>query len=180
METSQRIAMGLLALSAGGLVYIAQREDFRARAYPDPVHGAAKATYGYGSTRRDDGSPVRLGDTTTPPRALRRLRADAGDVEVALRRCIGDVPMHSREWDAIVALGHNAGPASVCKNTARTGPSTLVTRLQARDYAAACEAILLYKFAGGVDCSAPGNRVCAGVWTDRQRLRAMCLGEGAR
>ena len=46
----------------------------------------------------------------------------------------------------------------------------------------ACEAILLYDRAGPVArpqdrCSHPDNRTCRGVWADRQRLRAMCLGQ---
>lgn len=173
MDSQGRVALAALVLSASGLVYIAQREGYSDRAYPDAVHGAKVPTNGFGST-----AGVKMGDTTTPVRALVRLRADAGDVEVALKRCLPqDVPLFQREWDSFTGLGHNTGPISVCKNTQRTGPSTIVLRLQARDYAGACEAILLYKMAGGVDCSTPGNKVCGGLWKDRQRLRAMCLGE---
>lgn len=177
-----RVAIALLALSATGLVYIAQREGYSARAYPDAVHGAAVPTVGFGTT-----GGVKAGDTTTPVRALVRLRADAAEQEVALRRCLGDVALYQREWDAYVALAHNAGATAVCKNNARTGPSTIVRRLAARDYAGACDAILLYDRAGPVRkpqdrCSHPDNRTCRGVWTDRKQLRAMCLGtpqEGA-
>ncbi len=172
-----RLALAALVLSATGLVYIAQREGFRADAYPDPVHGAALPTIGYGST-----AGVKLGDKTTPERALVRLRADAGDKEVALRRCLGDVRLLQREWDAYVALAHNVGATTVCMNNARTAPSTLVQRLRAGDFAGACNAILLYDRAGAVRvpsdrCSHPDNRTCRGVWADRQQLRAMCLGE---
>ena len=170
---------GLLALvlSATGLVYIAQREGYSEAAYPDPVHGAKVPTVGFGTTEG-----VKVGDKTTPVRALIRLRADAAEKEVALRRCFGDVKLYQREWDAFVGLAHNAGATSVCMNNERTGPSTIVRRLQASDHKGACEAILLYDRAGPVNkpqdrCSHPDNRTCRGVWTDRQRLRAMCLGE---
>lgn len=177
MDNGTRIGLAALALSASGLVYIAQREDYRGNAYPDPVHGAKVATIGWGSTQG-----VKMGDATTPTRALVRLRAETGDVEVALKRCLPNRPMYPREWDALVGLGHNAGVANVCKNNDRTGPSTIARRLDAGDYAGMCEAILLYDRAGPVTkpqdrCSHPDNRTCRGVWTDRQRLRATCLGE---
>lgn len=173
----KRLAIVSLALSATGLVYIAQREGYSDRAYADPVHGAAVPTVGFGTT-----GGVKPGDATTPVRALVRLRADAADQEVALRRCLA-VPLLQHEWDAYVALAHNAGATAVCRNADRTGPSTIARRLAAGDYSGACEAILLYDRAGPVRqpadrCSHPDNRSCRGVWVDRQRLRAMCLGEG--
>jgi lysozyme len=173
----RRTALVSLVLSASGLVYIAQREGYSDRAYADPVHGTAVPTVGFGTAQG-----VRMGDTTTPVRALIRLQADAAEKERALRRCLA-VPMLQREWDAIVGLAYNVGAAAVCSNGDRTGPSTIARRLAAGDYTGACEAILLYDRAGPVRrpedrCSHPDNRSCRGVWVDRQRLRAMCLGEG--
>ena len=173
-----RMSVESTELSASGLTYIAQREDYRDSAYADPVHGAKVPTIGFGST-----AGVKMGDKTTPPRALIRLRADASETEVALRRCLrSDIELLQREWDAYVGLGHNTGAIPVCFNNDRSGPSTIKQRLRAKDYAGACEAILLYDRAGPVNkpsdrCSHPDNRTCRGVWTDRKRLRAMCLGE---
>lgn len=174
-----RTAIAALALSATGLVYIAQREDYREHAYPDPVHGTKVPTAGFGST-----GGIKMGDKLPPVRALVRLRADAGEQEIALKRCFGNVALFQHEWDAFVGLAHNAGATTVCKNNTRTGPSTIVQRLQAGDHTGACEAILLYDRAGPVEkpqdrCSHPDNRTCRGVWTDRQHLRAMCLGKAA-
>lgn len=173
-----RTAIAALALSATGLVYIAQREGYSDRAYPDSVHGARVATNGFGTTQG-----VQMGDTTTPVRALIRLRADASEYELALKRCIS-APMFPYEWDAFVGLAYNTGVMAVCKNNDRTGPSTIVRRLYAFDYKGACDAILLYDRAGAVNkpqdrCSHPDNRTCRGIWADRQALRAMCLGEGS-
>lgn len=170
-----RIAIASLALSATGLVYIAQREGYSEQAYPDPVHGARVATVGFGST-----TGVKMGDTLSPVRALIRMQADASDTELALKRCM-PVPLHQREWDAFVGLAYNVGVTPVCKSNDRTGPSTIVRHLQAGDYAQACNAILLYDRAGPVNkpqdrCSHPDNRTCRGVWADRQRLTTMCLG----
>lgn len=173
----KRIAAISLALSATGLVYIAQREGYSDRAYADPVHGKAVPTVGFGTAQG-----VKMGDTTTPVRALIRLQADAADKEVHLRRCL-NAPMLQREWDAFVGLAYNVGATAVCSNNDRTGPSTIARKLQAGDYRGACDAILLYDRAGPVRqpqdrCSHPDNRTCRGVWVDRQHLRAMCLGEG--
>ena len=170
-----RTSIAALALSATGLVYIAQREGYSERAYPDPAHGTAVPTVGFGTTQG-----IKMGDATTPVRALVRLRADASEYELALKRCTS-APMFQHEWDAFVGLAYNVGTTAVCKNNDRTGPSTIVRRLQAGDYAGACEAILLYDRAGAVNkpqdrCSHPANRSCRGVWVDRQVLRSMCLG----
>lgn len=176
METSTRTTIAALVLSATGLVYIAQREGYKEQAYADAVHGAAVPTVGYGTT-----GGVKMGDTMSPDRALVRLRADASEFERGLKRCLS-TPLYQHEWDAYVGLAYNVGVTPVCKNNDRTGPSTIVRRLQAGDYAGACEAIMLYDRAGPVHkpqdrCSHPANRTCRGVWTDRKALRAMCLGE---
>lgn len=175
-----RTAIALLALSATGLVYIAQREGYSERAYPDPVHGTKVSTAGFGTT----GADIKMGGTLPPVRALVRLRADASEKEIALKRCIGQVALLQREWDAYVGLAYNVGASAVCQNNDRSGPSTIVRRLQAGDYPGACNAILLYDRAGPVAkpqdrCSHPANRTCRGVWADRQQLHAMCLGTGA-
>ena len=176
LSENTRIGILTLVLSATGLTYIAQREGYVEKAYPDPVHGTKLPTIGFGTTQG-----VKMGDTMPPVRALVRLRADATDYELAIKRCLA-VPMHQREFDAFVALAYNTGSASVCFNNDRTGPSMIARRLQAGDYSGACDAILLYDRAGPVNkpsdrCSHPDNRTCRGVWTDRKALRAMCLGE---
>ncbi|KEH07087.1 hypothetical protein GY14_30295, partial [Delftia tsuruhatensis] len=74
MAVDSRIGILALALSATGLVYIAQREGYSEAAYPDPVHGAKVPTVGFGTTEG-----VKVGDKTTPVRALIRLRTDAAD-----------------------------------------------------------------------------------------------------
>ena len=51
MEDKSRIAIAALALSASGLVYIAQREGYQEQAYPDPVHGTKVPTVGFGTTQ---------------------------------------------------------------------------------------------------------------------------------
>ena len=64
----RRLLPALLALSAVAFAGITLDEGFSGKASP-PVKGD-KPTYGFGSTMRPDGSPVRSGDTITPPAAI--------------------------------------------------------------------------------------------------------------
>ena len=62
-----RTAVAGLALSAATLVGLALSEGYTDKAVI-PVPGD-RPTKGFGATFNPDGSAVRLGDTTTPPRA---------------------------------------------------------------------------------------------------------------
>jgi lysozyme len=124
----QRVAAGLLALSAAGLVAIATHEGYRDAAYV-PVPGD-RPTLGFGQA-----NDVRPGERTDPVRALIRLGQDVSDTERGLRACIGDVPLYQHEWDSYVSWAINVGVGAACG-------STLVRRLQARDYEAACRELL--------------------------------------
>ena len=46
--------------------------------------------------------------------------------------------------------------------------------LLAGSYYAACKDLLKYRFAAGYDCSTPGNRRCAGVWSRQLDRFAVC------
>lgn len=159
-----RIAIAAITLSAAGFVGILNREGFSPVAYPDPVHGTKVPTLGFGSTEN-----VKMGDTITPVQAVNRTLREVRVFENSLKGCI-TAPLHQYEFDAYMELAHNIGPGAFCK-------STIVKRLNAGDYAGACDAILLFKYAGKQDCSAPGNRVCPGLWKDRLRVNAKCKGE---
>lgn len=175
LGAASRQLITVLALSAAGLVGIVAREGYSDRAYPDPVHGAAVPTIGFGST----GPDVKMGQTTTPVNALQRALTDVSQFEGALKRCVL-VPLHQHEYDAFVSLAYNIGARNFCFNK-DGGPSTLAARLNAQDYTGACNAILLYDRAGPVNkpsdrCSHPDNRTCRGLWKDRLKLHAQCMG----
>lgn len=123
-----RIAVASLALSASALVGIALHEGYRPEAYV-PVAGD-RPTLGFG-----DAQGVKMGDKTTPVRALVRLNEQAEVFQRELRACIGDVPMYQHEWDAIVSWAFNVGSKAACG-------STLVTMLRAGDYSGACMELL--------------------------------------
>jgi lysozyme len=134
-----RTAITALALSAAGLVGLIQHEGYKSAAYI-PVPGDVP-TIGHGTTRYEDGSAVKLGDSVTPERAQVLLRNDASKFERAVKRC-APVPMYPHEYDAFVSLAYNIGEDAFCK-------SSLARKLRAGDYAGACREILKWdKFRG--------------------------------
>lgn len=165
MSDRTRIIVASLTLSASALVSIALHEGYTDRAVR-PLPGDVP-TVGFGTTTRPDGSPVRLGDTTTPPQALARALADVQRFEGALRQCVR-VPLHQHEYDAYLSFAYNVGAGAFCA-------STMARRLNAGDYAGACAEFDRWTFFKGRDCRDPAND-CAGLVRRRADERARCEG----
>ena len=139
MANNVRIALSALALSAAGFVGLLGYEGYSAVAVP-PVRGDVP-TYGFGTTRHADGSPLKTGETITPPQAVSVALRDVRKFEGAIKECVR-VPLYQREYDAYVSLAYNIGSAAFCG-------SSLVKKLNAQDYAGACREILRWhKFKG--------------------------------
>lgn len=167
-SSAMRIAIAVLTLSAAGLVGLAVDEGYSDKAYKDPVRGAAVPTLGFGTTQG-----VKMGDTTTPVKALQRKLADVQQMESFIKQCV-KVPLYQHEYDAYVGFAYNVGPTRFCQ-------STLVKKLNAGDYPGACREMLRWTWAGDIDCALPENRQqCGGLVERRQRAVAACLGERAR
>lgn len=162
MNPGARIIIAALSLSAAGLVGIAVRENYVGEAMI-PTQGDVP-TLGFGTT-----TGIRMGDRTTPVRALQRIASDLDTVyEAAVKRCV-KVALHQAEYDVYVSMAYNIGASAFCS-------STIVKRANEMNYVGACDAILMWKKAAGFDCSTPGNKRCAGLWTDRLRDHAKCMG----
>lgn len=159
-----RLAIGVLSLSAAGLVGLLVSEGYTDRAVV-PVPGDVP-TIGFGSTVRADGRPVRMGDTTTPVEALQRAQRDVTQFEGGIKQCVR-VPLTQGEYDVYVRLAYNIGPDAFCR-------STLVRLLNAGQYRQACDQIKRWRFFRGRDCALAGSG-CAGLWTRRQSERLSCL-----
>jgi lysozyme len=161
-----RSAVAALALSAAGFAAWVTHEGYTGRAI-QPVPGD-KWTAGFGSTVHIDGTPVKPGDTLTPPAAVRLAIADLAGKESALRACLDGARLLQYEWDAFVSLSGNVGTGAVCR-------SSIPGKLQSGQYAAACKTILDFRRVQKRDCSRPENkRFCGGVWTRRQDEYRMC------
>ena len=148
-----RLAVGALAVSAAALVGIATHEGYRSEAYKDAVD---IPTIGFGET-----AGVKMGDETTPERALVQLLESTEKHADAIRQCIR-VPLYQHEFDAYISLAYNIGTGAFCR-------STLVKKLNAKDYAGACEEIRRWNKAGG--------KVLPGLVKRREAEYRMCMGE---
>lgn len=159
IQPSSRNKLGALVLSASALVGIALHEGYSDKAII-PVPGDVP-TYGFGSTTKTDGSPVKMGETITAPKALARALQDVQKFEGALKKCVS-VPLYQYEYDAYISLSYNIGYGAFCG-------SSLVKKLNAGDYDAACLEILKWdKFKG---------KPLAGLTKRRQDEYKQCIGE---
>lgn len=150
-----RLIVSAIAVSASVLVGIATHEGYRGEAYKDAV---GIPTIGYGET-----AGVKMGDKTTPDRALIQLLTSAEKHADAVRKCV-HVPLYQHEFDAFVSLAYNIGPSAFCS-------STLIKKLNAGNYIGACEQILRWDKAGG--------KVLPGLKKRREAEYRMCMGEAA-
>lgn len=70
---------------------------------------------------------------------------------------------------AMTDMSYNVGIDTVKK-------SSMIRYLNQGKPVAACEAIKLYKKAGGRDCSLPANKkICGGIWDRRLKMNKLCL-----
>lgn len=164
MKTPGRIGIGALALSAAGLVGLITHESYTSTAII-PVRGD-RPTVGFGSTFRDDGTPVRMGDTITPPQAVARTLAHISKDETRLKQCV-TAPLHQAEYDLLVDFSYQYGAVAACN-------SSLVRLTNQGRYAEACEQYARWRFVAGRDCALPGSG-CRGVAIRANERRAKCL-----
>lgn len=140
------------------------REGWVERGYPDPVHGRTVPTACAGVTKG-----VVIGRIYTPEECLAMTATAMVEHAAPIMACVrDDFPATGSAYLAeMVDMAFNIGATGFVN-------SSMCRRMRAADYAGACEAILLYRFAGGVDCATPGNRTCAGLWKRRLESRAAC------
>lgn len=122
-----RIVIAACCVSAAGFGAIVTREGYTDKAVI-PVPGDVP-TSGFGST----GPDIKLGDKTTPIKAVERALRDLGKMESAIKGCV-TVPLSQGEFDAYASLTYNIGASAFCH-------STLVKKLNDLDYAGACAEI---------------------------------------
>lgn len=163
-----KIAVAALSLSAAGFLGIVLSEGYTDKAVI-PTKGD-RPTVGFGSTLHEDGSPVKIGDKTTPVRALVKAKAHIDKEEQGFRDSLPGVKLSQVEYDLYVDFMYQYGLGA-------WKASSMRRHLLAGEYRQACDALLLYKRAAGFDCSKPGNTVCPGVWTRQLERHASCVAE---
>lgn len=163
-----RQLVAALALSAAGLVGIVSHEGYTDQAV-QPLPGD-KWTFGFGSTTRDDSTPVLPGDKTNPVRALIKAQKDVSAAEAQLKACLGpQVAMHQHEWDFVVSLAYNIGTARFCG-------STMALLFRQGQHSAACKQVLRWTYFQGKDCTDRSNK-CYGLVERRNKEYAQCMGQ---
>lgn len=165
----QRIAIAALSLSAVGFAGIAVNEHYTDTAVIPTKND--RPTVGLGSTFRDDGAPVQLGDKITPIQAIVRSVNHIAKDEAGLKRCV-TAPLSQAEYDTLIDFAYQYGVPTTCA-------SSMVRHANAGRYRDACNAYTLYRFSGGYDCSTTingqPNKRCWGVWARSQERRVRCL-----
>jgi lysozyme len=166
-QLRQRIAVTVLSLSAAGFATWQASEGFTPVAVI-PTKGDVP-TIGHGSTRYESGQPVRMGDAITPARAEVLARNLNSQAEKQFAASLPGVKLYQDEFDIYMDFVGQYGIGTWLKGSPRRD-------LLAGNYAQACNDLLKYRFAAGFDCSTPGNKRCAGVWTRQLERHAKCMG----
>lgn len=168
MTTNNRSAIVGLVVSAALLVGLISHEGYTDKAII-PVKGDVP-TKGFGTTRNLDGTPVKIGDTTTPVRALVDAYRDVNGAATGIKKCI-KAPLSQNEFDAYTSLAYNVGVGAVCG-------SSIPLKLELGLYEQACNTIADFN---GI-CSlrnAAGKcikkKIIKGLVTRREAERRLCL-----
>ncbi|NVZ19530.1 glycoside hydrolase family protein [Pseudomonas costantinii] len=162
----QRVAVALLSISAAGFATWQASEGFTPVAVI-PTKGDVP-TIGHGSTRYEDGSPVRMGDTITQARAEVLARNLNSQAEKQFAASMPGVKLYQAEFDIYMDFTGQYGIGN-------WGSSSMRRDLLAGNYAQACHDLLKYRYAAGFDCSTPGNKRCWGVWARQLERHAKCI-----
>jgi GH24 family phage-related lysozyme (muramidase) len=165
----KRTAVAALALSAAGFAAWIASEGFT----PGPVIPTKGdvPTIGHGSTRYEDGRPVKLTDPPiTRKRAAELARNLHSEEEPRFKASLPGAMLTQGEFDLYLDFTGQYGIGN-------WRASSMRRHLLAGEYRKACDALLRYRYAAGFDCSTPGNRRCSGVWTRQQERHAKCIAE---
>ena len=169
-QLRQRIAVTVLSLSAAGFATWQASEGYTPVAVI-PTKGDVP-TIGHGSTRYEDGTPVKLTDPPiTQQRAEQLARNLMARDEQLFRASLPGVKLFQAEYDLYLDFTGQYGIGNWRKSSMRS-------HLLAGEYRAACDALLKWRFQAGRDCKLPQNwgpKGCRGVWTRQQERHAKCI-----
>lgn len=122
-----------------GIDLIKSFEGCKLTAYKCP---AGVWTIGYGHTGKVDGKAVASGMTITAAKATELLRADLSKFEAAVNSYV-TAPITQNMFDALVSFAFNCGSVALKS-------STLLKKLNAKDYSGAAAEFPKWNKAGGV------------------------------
>ena len=127
-----------MQISENGLKFIEHFEGLRLSSYKDSV---GVWTIGYGTTVYPDGRRVAKGDSCTIEQANQYIANDVKRFEVGVSDLV-KVPLNQNQFDALVSFSYNLGLGAL-------GGSTLLKKLNAKDYVGASNEFTKWIKAGG-------------------------------
>lgn len=168
MSNKSRIAVAALTMSLAGFATWQASESFTSKPVIPTKNDVP--TIGHGSTRYEDGTRVKMTDPAiTRQRAAVLARTLMTQDEKKFAASLPGAALHQAEFDAYMDFVGQFGIGN-------WRASSMRRHVMAGNYVAACHALLKYKYSGGYDCSTPGNRRCAGVWTRQIERHDKCMG----
>lgn len=127
-------------------------------------------TIAFGTTVYPNGLKVKMTDpAVTREQGMHFLRKHMDNEAQRFNKTILNIPIYQYEYDAFNDFVYQFGMGNWSK-------SSMLTNLKTGKYKAACDSLLKYKYSGGYDCSTPGNKRCAGVWTRQLERYQKCIG----
>lgn len=123
-----------MKISQKGVNLIKEFEGLELKAYKDAV---GIVTIGYGST----GPHVSMGQTVTQAEAEALLMKDVSRFEIGVEQLV-KVPLNQNQFDALVSFAFNLGLGNL-------GSSTLLRKLNSKDYVGAANEMLRWNKAKG-------------------------------
>jgi lysozyme len=152
----------MLSISQDGIDLIKHFEQLSLNAYLCP---AGVPTIGWGHTGKD----VKLGSRVTVKEAEELLRLDIADFEEDVNNLV-KVPLTQNQFDALVSFAFNCGSDIDADNIAEgLGDSTLLKKLNGKDYVGAASEFIKWVRAGG--------RVLAGLVRRRKAEHSLFSGD---
>jgi GH24 family phage-related lysozyme (muramidase) len=129
-------------------------------------------TIGHGSTRYEDGTPVKLTDEPiTRERALQLAKHLHSEEASRFGASLPGVELYQEEFDLYLDFVGQYGIGNWRRSSMRRN-------LLAGEYAKACDGLLKWRYAAGYDCSTTvngrPNKRCWGVWARQLERHRQC------
>src|SRR5699024_10151231 len=169
MNRNKSLISGL-SLSASALVALISYEGYTSKAIVPTQND--RPTVGFGTTYHPDGTPVKMGDTIAPVEEVRAAYSHIEKTEDQFKESLPGVSLHQAEYDVYIDFIYQYGIYN-------WHTSTIRKRLLSGDHTGACNALLMWRYAGGYDCSTTingqPNKRCWGVWKRQLERHEKCL-----
>ena len=135
-----------------GIKLIKEFEGCHLQAYPDPHTGGLPITIGWGSTRKKDGTPFKLGDTITQQEADELLLEQCRNQFLpSLKKISHWNEMNDNQRGALLSFAYNLG----ANFYGSSDFNTITRRLKYKQWDAIPDVLYLYRN--------PGSKVEAGL-----------------